>query len=207
MSQLPPANRRPHLSRAIVPALWVVLALLTSALTCGEVQRRTEPIDPMFQQDEVDVMVDYGATLQAAETATARASGPVKQPAGSEESEEVPDLAPAPVEEAPAPAEVVNFAGSWHSATPCDEQDAPYRWQITLNQQPGSDVVTGELKFHVCPGGGRATYNLTGTATTSDTLFLEGTKTGGRGDLNSVAPAAQTFRVTQGGEPFPNFAP
>jgi hypothetical protein len=212
----PPRGRKHPIWWPIGPVLLALIALITAAVTCEEIERRTESVDPMYQEDEVDVMVDYGATLQAQEL-TAQAGGPEKAPADA--GEDVPDL-PAeeqpPADEAePPPAEpeeaepppVVDFAGSWHSAMACEEQDAPYRWQVSLTQDPNTHYVSGTISFHACPGGGRATYNVSGTATTSDVLFLEGTKTDGRGDLNTVSPAAQTFRITKGGEPFPNFAP
>lgn len=200
-------NGKPRVRMAVLASAWVVLSLATAALTCGEIERRTEAVDPMYHEDEIDVMVDYGATLQAQETARANDPGPPKEPAGA--SEDVPELPAdsAPPVEAPAPAEVQDFSGSWNSSATCDEEDAPYRWRITLRQDPNTDVVSGTIEFHACPGGGRATYNVTGTATTSDVLFLEGTKTGGRGGLNGIAPAEQTFRVSRGAEPFPNLAP
>jgi len=200
-------NGRPRVRVAVLASAWVVLSLATAAVTCGEIERRTEAVDPMYHEDEIDVMVDYGATLQAQETARALDAGPPKEPAGA--SEDVPELPAdsAPPVEAPAPAEVQDFGGSWNSGPLCDEEDRPYRWEITLRQDPNTDAVSGTIKFHACPGGGRATYNVSGTATPSDVLFLEGTKTSGRGSLNGIAPAEQTFRVSKGAEPFPNFAP
>ena len=196
--------------------LWAAFALLTAALTCGEIERRTEAVDPMYQEDEIDVMVDYGATLQAQETATARAAGPPKAPPAAGEAEDVPEL---PVEGAPesesggeaAPSEgqeeppLTNFAGSWHSAATCDNPDAPYRWEINL-QQDANGVVTGYIYFHDCPGGGRAAYSVSGTATSADSITLEGQKESQRGGLGSSAPGSQTFTLNQGGAPEPNFA-
>jgi hypothetical protein len=102
---------------------------------------------------------------------------------------------------------VLDFAGSWHSAATCDEQDAPYHWEVKLRQDPTTNAVTGTISFHACPGGGRASYDVSGTATPDEVLFLEGQKTSGRGGLDGLTPASQTFRLTKGGEPFPNFAP
>jgi hypothetical protein len=215
MAASPRGRKRPT-RRLISPVLLVLIAMIAAAVTCDEIERRTESIDPMYQEDEVDVLVDWGATLQAQEL-TAQAGGPEKAPVDA--GEDVPDLPaeeqPPAEEAAPAPAEpeeaepppIVNFAGSWHSAATCDEEDAPYHWQVSLTQDPNTHYVSGTISFHACPGGGRATYNVSGTATASDALFLEGTKTDGRGGLNDLTPATQTFRIEKGGEPFPNFVP
>lgn len=198
--------------------LWAVLALLSAALTCGEIERRTEAVDPMYQEDEIDVLVDYGATLQAQEaTATARASGPPKPPAV--EAEEIPQLPEqeespaddtggeaAPAEEESAPP-ITDFAGSWHSAETCDEADAPYRWEIKLSQDESTNRVWGTISFHACPGGGRASYSVSGTATAALFVDLEGTKQSGRGGIGSAASASQTFRIRPGLPPEPNLAP
>lgn len=230
-----PHNRKHLRWRPISSILLALAALITAAVTCEEIERRTESVDPMYQEDEIDVMVDWGATLQAQEL-TAQAGGPEKAPASAGES--VPDLSadeqpsaddaapppesddaapppepddaappPEPEEAEPEPPPVVNFAGSWHSAATCDEEDAPYHWQVSLSQDPDTHYVSGTISFHACPGGGRATYSVSGTATASSVLFLDGTKTGGRGGLNGIAPATQTFRIEKGGEPFPNLAP
>jgi len=204
----------------IAPFLWTSFLLATTALTCGEIERRTESIDPMYQEDEVDVMVDYGATLQEQER-QAQSGGPEKVPA-ADDSEAVPDLGgddssggdstggdtesqpePEPIEDEP----ITQVAGTWHSPIRCDDGDGAYlyRWQVSLSQT--GDQVSGTINFHDCPGGGRAEYRVEGRATREPSVFLDGTKTSGRGGLYSAVPAAQTFQIDPNGPPFPNFAP
>jgi hypothetical protein len=102
--------------------------------------------------------------------------------------------------------QIVNFSGSWNSPSTCDNVDAPYRWQVSL-QQDANGNVTGTIRFHKCPGQGQAYYSVSGTATYSSVLTLNGVKTGGRGDLGNSAPGSQTFTITKFGPPNPNLAP
>jgi hypothetical protein len=216
-------NRRR--TRDLPPAvliLIVVTALLSAALTCGEIERRTEAVDPMYHEDEIDVMVDWGATLQAQE-ATAQAAGQPKPPDPAAENEDIPDLSgedsPAddgqpsggddtpdmgqPDEDEEPP--ITDFAGSWHSDAVCEAADAPYRWEIELRQT--GDVVTGTISFHDCPGGGRAEYQVEGTATANNFVELGGILTGKRGDLGNEAPDTLDFTVRPQQPPDPNLAP
>jgi hypothetical protein len=98
-----------------------------------------------------------------------------------------------------------NFAGSWHSAETCDNPAAPYRWQVFLTQNGTS--VSGSISFHKCPGEGRVTYAVSGTATAGSSITLNGTKTEAFGGLGGSAPASQAFSWTPPGPPSPNFAP
>ncbi|GMV86055.1 MAG: hypothetical protein AMXMBFR80_19100 [Dehalococcoidia bacterium] len=105
----------------------------------------------------------------------------------------------------PTPPAVTNFAGTWHSAGVCDNPSAPYRWSVGLTQQGAQ--VSGYINFHQCPGGGRAEYSVSGTATSAGTIQLAATKTGAAGGLGGSAPAQTTFTIAPNGPPNPNLAP
>jgi len=213
-------RRTRDLSPAIL-LLIVVAALLSAALTCGEIERRTEAVDPMYHEDEIDVMVDWGATLQAQEAA-AQSGGQPKPPDPAAGSEAIPDLGsadspadddqPSGGDDTPDQGEagedeplIADFTGSWHSDAVCEATDAPYRWEIELRQ--ADDVVTGTISFHDCPGGGRAEYQVEGTATANNFVELEGVLTGKRGDLGNSAPDALDFTVRPQQPPDPDLAP
>ncbi len=117
------------------------------------------------------------------------------------ETEEPPTIPP-PVSASDTPQpQITSFAGSWNSRTACDEaEDAPYTWGISLTQN-GSQV-TGSMYYHKCPGGGRAYYEVSGTATTAEFITLRAVKTGGRGDLNETTLPAFTFKIQKGKLPY-----
>lgn len=101
---------------------------------------------------------------------------------------------------------VTDFAGRTTGPNTCSATgNAAFRWVVDLNQT-GADI-TGVITFHDCPGGGRAEYDVTGTATSDPTVTLEGVVTFTAGPLGGTAPANQTFTVSPGGAPDPNFAP
>jgi len=102
---------------------------------------------------------------------------------------------------------VTDFGGRTVSAGECpgNTGNAANRWVVDLTQSVAQ--ITGVIAFHDCPGGGRATYNVTGTATTAATVTLDGTFDFGQGPLGGSAPASQTFTLSPGGAPNPNFAP
>ncbi|PLW67125.1 hypothetical protein C0039_18600 [Pseudohalioglobus lutimaris] len=114
--------------------------------------------------------------------------------------------APAPV---PDPAPVyTQFAGRWNSKGKCrDAPDAPFRWVVNLTQNGNS--VSGSIGFHKCPGGGRASFNVSGTAGTGPKVTLKGSLFSSRGPLADVVRRnpSPTFTLQKGGAPSPNYAP
>ena len=86
----------------------------------------------------------------------------------------------------------------------CDNVAAPYRWTVSLTQTGAA--VSGFIRFHNCPGGGIASYDVTGTATSASTVQLQGTKSTALGGLGGSTPGSQTFTITKGAPPTPNFA-
>ncbi|GAB4330561.1 MAG: hypothetical protein Kow0010_15660 [Dehalococcoidia bacterium] len=106
----------------------------------------------------------------------------------------------------PTEAAITNFHGFWQSSHMCGVGDPA--WAVTLNQPAGSDQVTGFISFHACPGGGRATYQVSGTATSSASIQLNGIRTGGMGPLvdQGTAPVAVTFTFMPPGPPSPNYS-
>jgi hypothetical protein len=105
------------------------------------------------------------------------------------------------------PGSVTNFAGRTVSPVDCpgNTGNAANRWVVDLSQT--NDQITGVIAFHDCPGGGRASYNVTGTATTAGTVSLDGTLDFSVGPLAATVPATQVFTVSPGSAPNPNFAP
>lgn len=108
------------------------------------------------------------------------------------------------------PEEPVNRDINWKSSSPCvgvAELEYAQRWSVSLKQTDAN--VTGDIHFHDCPGQGRLSYRLTGSAPDGggDTFVLDGVKSAGRGDLFSTGPQTQRFTLTSGNVPSPNFAP
>ncbi len=151
-------------------------------------------------------------------TPTPSAEAPTPTPTPTPSAED-PTPTPTPGAEAPTPtpsatatptptptaATVSNFAGSWTSAGTCDNPDAPHRWTVTLTQTGSS--VSGTITFHNCPGGGRAAYAVSGTATSAATVTLSGSKTVSLGALGASTPGSGTFTLAPSGPPSPNYAP
>lgn len=130
-----------------------------------------------------------------------------------EEPEKAAPAAPTPVpqpepESKPEAKPITNFAGVWHSETSCREEDATshwaYTWTIKLVQV--GDAIKGVIFFHACPGGGRVIYEVSGKATTKNSVLLDGavlpnTRAGG---LGKNAKASRKFTIEKGKAPSPN---
>jgi hypothetical protein len=117
----------------------------------------------------------------------------------------VGEILPAPEPTATTPS-ITNFAGSFFGPNICGGE-APYRWTVSLNQNGAN--VTGLITFHACPGGGRAQYNVSGTATSAASVTLNGVRVGGQGPLfdSGTAPPNVTFTWTPAASLSPNYAP
>ncbi len=117
------------------------------------------------------------------------------------------DSNPAPPPPGPTPVTVTDFGNRWTGPQVCSATgDAAFRWVVDLSQD-SNDEVTGIIAFHECPGGGRATYSVTGTATSDNSIQLAGSLTSSQGPLGGTAPGNQTFTVSVNQPPNPNFAP
>jgi len=117
---------------------------------------------------------------------------------------------------ASSPADVV---GDWHGDM-CDEAEGTfiYRWSLDLMKDPATGQVLGTLKFHDCPGGGRALFRVVGVEQAGSVITLAGILKDGGGELfqmaqGKVAPSSGdtgtmsfTFDSTTG-KIEPNFAP
>lgn len=89
-----------------------------------------------------------------------------------------------------------------------EEEGAPYHWSVELIQDPASGNLEGTIKFHACPGGGRAVYRVSGTTGNGTTFTLAGKKMSGGGELYRTAPEQETFTFdTSSGQITPNLAP
>jgi len=104
----------------------------------------------------------------------------------------------------------IKVIGGWYGPA-CDEEEGTfiYRWSVDLMEDPSSGNFIGTAKFHDCPGGGRASYYLTGEPQTGNIINLVGEKTdNGGGDL--FGSAAQTIDFTfdlKTGKLTPNLSP
>ena len=89
-----------------------------------------------------------------------------------------------------------------------EEEGAPYRWSVEMLEDPATGKLEGTIKFHACPGGGRAVYRVSGTTDNGTIQTLTGKKVGGGGDLFGTAPVQETFTFdTSSGALSPNLAP
>lgn len=101
---------------------------------------------------------------------------------------------------------VTNFTARTTGADcPGATGNAAFRYVVDLTQTDAQ--ISGVVAFHNCPGGGRASYSVTGTATAASTVELQGTLDTSQGPLSATAPANQSFTVSVGSAPNPNFAP
>lgn len=156
------------------------------------------PFDARCACDARDLTCDDGTRIPEFPYCTA------PSPGGGPPEPEAPGGQPPTPSAAP---QVVDFSGTWHSDATCDEaEDAPYRWEVALDQDEFG-TVTGSIRFHDCPDGGRANYSVTGTATEEDTITLFGLLTDSRGGLGGRASPDQSFTLERGGPPEPNLAP
>jgi hypothetical protein len=119
-----------------------------------------------------------------------------------------------PSEQAQAPAEPSipvssDGSGNWNGSA-CAEAEGTYiyRWAVSLVNDPNSGGVVGTVKFHDCPGGGRALYRVTGDLPTDSVYTLNGEKRDGGGALFDASPDTQTFIFDSSTQTIePNFAP
>ena len=89
-----------------------------------------------------------------------------------------------------------------------EEEGAPYHWSVELLQDPATGKLEGTIKFHACPGGGRAVYRVSGAAGNETVFTLTGKKVSGGGELFGAAPEQETFTFdTSSGALSPNLAP
>ena len=107
-------------------------------------------------------------------------------------------------------APVANVARDYYGPV-CDsgeEEGAPYHWSVELLQDPASGKLEGTIKFHACPGGGRAVYRVSGSTGNGTTFTLAGKKMSGGGELFGTAPEQETFTFDpSAGQITPNLAP
>jgi hypothetical protein len=156
----------------------------------AEIKSACRSLEDADEEETAATSVAQTATQAAQQTAEAAATA-------TESARQTEEAVPPPP---------TDFSGSWHSDAACNENESPYRWTVTL-QQDAEGHVTGEITFHKCPGGGRAEYSVTGQATPGDTLTLEGKKNLSLGGLGGSAPGSVTFTIQKGGPPDPNLAP
>jgi hypothetical protein len=90
-----------------------------------------------------------------------------------------------------------------------EEEGAPYRWSVELLEDPATGKLEGTIKFHACPGGGRAVYRVSGATSNGTVYTLAGKKIDvGGGDLFGTAPEQESFTFdSSSGQITPNLAP
>jgi hypothetical protein len=109
-------------------------------------------------------------------------------------------------QEAPAATVARDFYGP--ACDSGEEEGAPFRWSVELLQDPATGKLEGTIKFHACPGGGRAVYRVSGAAGNETVFTLTGKKVSGGGELFGAAPEQETFTFdTSSGALSPNLAP
>ncbi len=99
---------------------------------------------------------------------------------------------------------VQNRTLKWHSSSVCNEAEGTlygWQWLVSLNQS--GDSVSGSIYFHKCPGGGRASYSLTGKANADGSFAVNGTRGDSRGPLANTAPRQRNFVLREGQPPNP----
>jgi hypothetical protein len=142
-------------------------------------------------------------------------------PTRSPKSPSAPTL-PAEVPTNPAATKAspsVDVVGGWHGDK-CDETEGTfiYRWSLDLMKDPAIGQVLGTLKFHDCPGGGRALFRVVGVEQAGSVITLTGTLKDGGGELyqttqgkvasSSGDPGTMSFTFdSTTGEIQPNFTP
>lgn len=123
----------------------------------------------------------------------------------------------APVQPADQPVQPANqndvssaeVVGGWYGPA-CDEAEGTYiyRWSVDLMKDPQTGQLAGTVKFHNCPGGGRALYRVSGNLPAGAVFTLAGEKKGGGGDLFGSAAESITFTFDSStGQITPNLAP
>jgi len=135
---------------------------------------------------------------------------PEPEPRPDPKPQPAPAPSPAPPPKPPAAEKpsspVAQFAGRWNGPKSCDSSgDAAYRWVVSLTQNDMK--VSGTIRFHRCPGGGRALYGVTGTATAESTITLKGNLVTSRGPLAEQVSKQMTFTLSKFAPPAPNLAP
>lgn len=101
---------------------------------------------------------------------------------------------------------VGRYEGKWMSPGTCPQSgNAGHRWVIELTHR--NDRVSGRIYFHKCPGGGRATYAVSGDANGGDVVSLNGSLVDSRGPLAEQVSRNVTFSISRNAPPSPNFAP
>jgi hypothetical protein len=88
-----------------------------------------------------------------------------------------------------------------------------YRWSLDLMKDPATGQMVGTLKFHNCPGGGRALFRVVGVKQAGSMITLTGSLKDGAGELyqtlQSETSGGGTISFTfdsSAGEIEPNYA-
>jgi len=93
-----------------------------------------------------------------------------------------------------------DVVGAWHGDA-CDEAEGTfiYRWSLDLMKDPATGQVMGTLKFHDCPGGGRALFRVVGVEQAGTVITLTGTLKDGGGELLQTAQGKVTTSSSETG--------
>lgn len=93
-----------------------------------------------------------------------------------------------------------DVVGAWHGDS-CDEPEGTflYKWSLDLMKNPVTGQVMGTLKFHDCPGGGRALFRVVGVEQAGTVITLTGTLKNGGGELLQTAQGKVTTSSSETG--------
>ncbi len=96
---------------------------------------------------------------------------------------------------------------SWHSPVACNESNEAFAWRWVVSLWLSGSTVRGGIYFHDCPGGGRASYSVSGSLVDGKSPFyVSGSKLFGGGDLGEEAPDSLAFTLRYGQTPSPALA-
>ena len=79
----------------------------------------------------------------------------------------------------------MELLGDWHGPRCVDEDVGTfmYQWSVNLMQNKTTNRVVGTIKFHDCPGGGKALFYVDGFVGSDGIISLDGVKKTGGGAL------------------------
>ena len=197
-------------------SIWLGGLLLTAALACNAPgladNSRNLEADVNYAVEHADEQATNLALTRAVQSAgtpmTATATRPATfTPTPGSSPTPTASLTPTDTSTPEPTPTYLQIGDYWHSSIECGETDAPFTWEIDLRQN--SEVaVEGEIRFHNCPGGGRAVYAVSGYVERGyNYVVLEGRRTSSRGTLANLTPDFVDFEVRMGQPPNPNFVP
>jgi hypothetical protein len=197
------------------PATQAILNLLSRRHGVSYAEIRTQGLALLAAGDKARCREKAEAILQALRQLAEQQGEEIEVKPPSELCNEInaerlldKQTSPAPASEQSGTASG-DGSGNWNGAA-CDEAEGTYvyRWAVSLLKDPATGKIKGTVKFHNCPGGGRALYRVNGDLPSGSVYTLVGEKRDGGGTLFDNSPDTQTFTFDSSALTIdPNFAP